>query len=103
MTIEVADKLWIPTAMQMNGMPFNQWIGKYKTDIEGNVFAGCKDKDKNDWYYNVSSLVSRSQNTWYASPSVSGSSYFCIWSCSGGYVANYSAYYSDGLAVCFCV
>ena len=102
-TIEVADKLWIPTAMQMNGMPFNQWIGKYKTDIEGNVFAGCKDKDKNDWYYNVSSLVSRSQNTWYASPSVSYSGAFCAWYYSYGHVDYDYANYSYRLAVCFCV
>ena len=101
--IEVVDKLWIPSAMQMNGLPFSQWPGKYKTGIEGSAFAGCEDKDKNEWYYEIAQKVSPSDYVWYSSPNVGYSSYFCYWYYSVGSVYGNSANSSYRLAVCFCV
>lgn len=101
--IEIVDKLWVPGGMQMNGLPFSQWTGKYKTDIEGSAFAGCADKDKNDWYYEIAKKVSPSDYVWYASPCVGGSASFCCWNYSLGSVGYSYAAYSNRLAVCFCV
>lgn len=102
-TIEVVDKLWMPSAMQMNNTPFSQWSEKYKTDIEGSAFAGCEDKNKNAWYYSVGSkITSYNDYLWYSSPCVGYSTAFCIWYYAGSVDSN-SANTSYRLAVCFCV
>ena len=99
----IADKLWMPSAMQMNGDGFVRWPGKYKTDIEGSPFKGCENKSENEFYYKTDPSTLSSQNAWYCSPGLGGYSSFCCWSNSGGNVNYYSAYASYGLAVCFCM
>lgn len=99
----ITDKLWMPSAMQMNGEPFVQWSGKYKTDIEGSPFKGCENKSKNEFYYKTDPSILSGQNTCYCSPTLSFYSAFCRWSSSGGSVNDSSAINSSRLAVCFCL
>ena len=99
----IIDKLWMPSAMQMNGEPFLHGWAKYKTDIEGSPFKGCENKSENEFYYKADPADISSSNAWYCSPALGSTGGFCYWNYSYGYVYSSSAYYSCRLAVCFCL
>lgn len=99
----IVDKLWMPSAMQMNGNGFVRWQGKYKTDTDGSPFKGCENKSENEFYYKTNPSTVSIENIWYCSPTLDNYYNFCDWVGSFGYVYYVSAATTLKLAVCFCL
>lgn len=94
-------KLFNPSAYQYFGEPYlggqssGYWAYKYGATAEGKQFSGFKKK------FPLSEMPS--QTLWFRSPSLYGSSSFCGWYGSYGYVSGVSAPYSYRVPMCLCI